>query len=111
MIADPARQTAITRLMNQPWCAAPMEPDQTPRIRALLYALSDAGLDIATNAISAVCRAGHGFILTPDMGPPRITNQFEITLFDLPAYGETLPQACRNWLTIARRNVNAPEAT
>jgi hypothetical protein len=104
MTIAPDRSAAITRLMHQPWCAAPMEPDQTLRIRTFLYALSDAGLDIATNAITAVCRAGHGFILTPDMGPPRVTHLFEITLFDLAATGATLPQACQNWLTIARRS-------
>jgi hypothetical protein len=97
------RQSAIAVLMAQPWGPAPVDPDQTLRVRSFLHALSDAGLDIATNAITAVCRAGHGFILTPDMGPPRVTHLFEITLFDLSATGMTLPEAANNWLTIARR--------
>jgi hypothetical protein len=69
-----------------------------------LDALSDAGLDTLTIAVATACSNGWGQILTPDTrGIRHTTHLFEVTLFDIHATGETMPQAMQNWRTVATR--------
>ncbi len=81
--------------------------------RNFLHSLVDADLDGQAQMIRAACNAGWGSWCDPVAGTlvrhPG-THQIEVTLFDIPATGDTPRELARNWVKSAEAHIVPPVA-